>query len=442
MTVFGALQAALEPYQFQTCFLIFVFVVANYVIAKLSMATTSMMGMFLLILTGLLEPKEALTYIGNNTVVMCAGMMMVAAGFQRTSFCTVLANKVADMAKGNIKLIMFSYALLAMILSQFIQAPLVAFGICAPLLISSVEVLGVNRSKVIFPLGIVAICTCCALPFGAGATVATELNGYMESYGYIAYQVGLTDPALARFPILLISIIYVTFIAMKLAPEQCLTPSTFEKVDAKKAAALKPYQEKAGVVIFFGTSAALMFGDKLGLATWVITCLGGLLIVLFGILKKKEAVDAMGISMALVIAGSLSLAGALSSTGAGEMIGGFVSNFAHSVGGNSYIVGFIFFIFPFALTQFMLNRATMLIFHPIAIATAASLGADPRGLMILVQAACLTAFMTPMANGTVPFIMGYGGYTQKSLLKQGLPIAIVICLVSVLWTMTVFPLFP
>lgn len=113
-----------------------------------------------------------------------------------------------------------------------------------------------------------------------------------------------------------------------------------------------------------------------------------------------------------------------------------------SVGGNSYIVGFIFFIFPFALTQFMLNRATMLIFHPIAIATAASLGADPRGLMILVQAACLTAFMTPMANGTVPFIMGYGGYTQKSLLKQGLPIAIVICLVSVLWTMTVFPLFP
>lgn len=442
MTVFGALQAALEPYQFQICFLIFVFVVANYVIAKLSMATTSMIGMFLLILTGLLEPKEALTYIGNNTVVMCAGMMMVAAGFQRTSFCTKLANKVADMAKGNVKLIMFSYALLAMVLSQFIQAPLVAFGICAPLLISSVEVLGVSRSKVIFPLGIVAICTCCALPFGAGATVATELNGYMESYGYTAYQVGLTDPALARFPILIISIIYVTFIAMKLAPAQCLTPSTFEKVDTKKAAALKPYQEKAGAAIFFGTSAALMFGDQLGLATWVITCLGGLLVVLFGILKKKEAIDAMGISMALVIAGSLSLAGALSSTGAGGVIGGFVSNFAHSVGGNSYIVGFIFFIFPFALTQFMLNRATMLIFHPIAIATAASLGADPRGLMILVQAACLAAFMTPMANGTVPFIMGYGGYTQKSLLKQGFPIAIVIGLVSVLWIMTVFPLFP
>ena len=149
----------MEPYQFQVCFLIFVFVVANYVIAKLSMATTSMLGMFLLILTGLLEPKEALTYIGNSTVMMCAGMMMVAAGFQRTSFCTSLANKVAEMAKGNITVIMFGYAILAMILSQFIQAPLVAFGICAPLLISSVEVLGISRSKVIFPLGIVAVCT-------------------------------------------------------------------------------------------------------------------------------------------------------------------------------------------------------------------------------------------------------------------------------------------
>ena len=52
---------------------------------------------------------------------------------------------------------MFGYALLAVILSQFIQAPLVAFSICAPLLISSAEVLGISRSKVIFPLGIVAI---------------------------------------------------------------------------------------------------------------------------------------------------------------------------------------------------------------------------------------------------------------------------------------------
>lgn len=442
MTVFGAFQAMLEPYQFQICLLIFAFVVVNYVVAKLSMATTSMMGMFLLILTGIMDPKDALTYFGNSTVVMCAGMLLVAAGFQRTSFCTTLANKVAQLAKGNITVIMFGYAVLSMILSQFIQAPLVAFGICAPLLIPSVEVLGISRSKVIFPLGIVAICTCCTLPFGAGATVAAELNGYMESYGYTVYQVGLTDPALARLPVLIISILYVTFISMKLAPDKCEIPSTFETVDAKTKVPLKPYQEVAGVAIFFGTSVALMVGDWLGLTTWVITCTGGLLVVLFGILKKKEAIDAMGISMALVIAGSLCLAGALSDTGAGEMIGGVVSNFAQMVGGNRYIIGFMFFLFPFVLTQFMLNRATMLIFHPIAIASAASLGADPRGLMILVQAACLTAFMTPMANGTVPFIMGYGGYTQKSLIKQGMPIAVIICVVSVLWTMTVFPLFP
>ena len=442
MTVFGALPAFLEPYKLQVCLLIFVFVVANYIVAKLSMATTSMLGMFLLLLTGLLAPKDALGYIGNSTVVMCAGMMIVAAGFQRTSFCTALANKVADIAKGNITLIMFGYALLAVILSQFIQAPLVAFSICAPLLISSAEVLGISRSKVIFPLGIVAICTCGTLPFGAGATVATELNGYMESYGYTTYVVGLTDPALARFPVLILGIVYAVFFAMKLAPDKCLVPSTFETVEKNAASTLTPLQEKAGVIIFFGSSVALMFASKLGLATWEITCIGGLLIVLFGILKKKAAIDAMGVSMALVIAGSLSLAGALSSTGAGEMIGGVVSEFAHSVGGNSYIIGAIFFIFPFILTQFMLNRATMLIFHPIAIATAASLGADPRGLMILVQAACLAAFMTPMANGTVPVIMAYGGYTQKSLIKQGFPIGIVIGIVSVIWTMTVFPLFP
>ena len=184
-----------------------------------------------------------------------------------------------------------------------------------------------------------------------------------------------------------------------------------------------------------------MFDKKLGLAAWVITCTGGLLMVLLGVIRGKKAMDSMAINMSLVVAGALALAGALSATGVGDMVGGFVSNIALSVGGNSYVVGAIFFFFPFVLTQFMLNRGVMLIFHPIAIATCASMGADPRGLMILVQAACLTAFMTPMATGAVPFIMGYGGYDQKSMLKQGFPVAALFGVVSVLWTMTIFPLF-
>ena len=88
----------------------------------------------------------------------------------------------------------------------------------------------------------------------------------------------------------------------------------------------------------------------------------------------------------------------------------------------------------------MQNRGTMLIFHPIAIATCASIGGNPVGLMILIQAACLSSFMTPMATGAIPYIMECGGYDQKSMIKQSLLPALICCVVSVGWIMTVFPI--
>ena len=106
---------------------------------------------------------------------------------------------------------------------------------------------------------------------------------------------------------------------------------------------------------------------------------------------------------------------------------------------NNYLVGLIFFIVPFILTQFMSNRGTMLIFIPIAIATCYNVGGNPVGLIILIQAACLTAFMTPMATSAVPYMMNYGGYDQASLVKGGWLYAIISCVVSVGWMMTMYP---
>lgn len=82
----------------------------------------------------------------------------------------------------------------------------------------------------------------------------------------------------------------------------------------------------------------------------------------------------------------------------------------------------------------------MLIFHPIAIATCASIGGNPVGLMILIQSACLSAFMTPMATGAVPYIMEEGGYNQASMIKQGALFSVIACVVSVGWIMTLYPI--
>lgn len=426
--------------QLTICLIIFAITVVGYCSGKYSLATISLTSLAALILTGCLDAKEGLAYFANNNVIMIAGMCVVAAGFNRTSFCMKLADGISKVSQGSLNKMLFGYIVIGMLLSQFIQSPVVVFGIVAPMLVASADSMGIKPSKVIFPLGVVIIVTCCTLPVGAGATVAAELNGYLESYGYLDFTVGMMDAMKARLPLLIICIIYCAFFATKFAPAEPVVETSIAMKKAATKVPLKPFQEYAGIVIFFADALALMFVSKIGLQNWEITFIGALLMVLCGVLKPQEATASLPISMLLLIVGALAMSGALSSTGAGELIGSHIAKMVDGVNGNSYIVGFIFFIIPFVLTQVMQNRGTMLIFHPIAIATCASIGANPVGLMILIQAACLSAFMTPMATAAVPYIMNYGGYDQKSMFKQSWLLGIICCVVSVGWIMTIMPL--
>lgn len=425
--------------QLTICFIIFILTIIGYCSGLYSLASIALTSMMCLTLTGCLGAKEALGYFANSNVIMVGGMCVVAAGFNRTKFCTNLATGIARMSRGSVTKMMVGYVLIGVLLSQFIQSPVVVFGIVYPMLLATSESMGLKPSKVLFPVGVAIICTCCILPLGAGATVAAELNGYLESYGYTEFTVGLTDPMKGRLPMLILSIIYFGIFAIKFAPNEPVVKTM--EMEVKKAAKgnLSNFAEIAAIVIFFGDALALMFAKKLGLDSWEITVIGALLMILTNVLKPKEAAQSLPLNILFLIVGSNAIAGALSNTGAGEFIGNNVIKLVNAVGYSNYLLGLIFFIIPFILTQFMSNRGTMLIFHPIAIATCASMGGNPVGLMILIQAACLSAFMTPMSTSATPYIMGLGGYDIPSMIKQGIGFAAVICVVSVAWTMTIFP---
>lgn len=421
------------------CLIIFLLTIIGYCSGIYSLATVAITSMMALVLTGCLGAADTLAYFSNANVIMIAGMCIVAAGFNRTSFCLSIAGRISDLAKGSLKKMMLGYVLIGVLLSQFIQSPVVVFGIIAPMLAASAESMDVRPSKVMFPVGIATIVTCCTVPVGAGATVAAELNAYLESYGYTEFMVGMMDPLKGRLPLLIITIIYCAFFAMKFAPDAPIVEAINVKASGDQQK-LNKMQEYAGILIFFGDALALMFASKLGLANWEITVVGAVLMILFGVLKPKEATASIPLSMLLLIVGALAMSGALGATGAGQLIGDVIAKLVTAVNGNSYIVGLIFFVVPFVLTQVMQNRGAMMTFHPIAIATCASIGGNPVGLMIIVQAACLSAFMTPMATPAVPYIMDYGGYDQKSMFKQSWLFAIICCVVTVGWIMTIFPI--
>jgi len=193
-------------------------------------------------------------------------------------------------------------------------------------------------------------------------------------------------------------------------------------------------------VIFFADLLAMVFAKQLNQAPWFIAFVGALLMLLCGVLDHRTALKNVPWDIILLFVGSLGLGVALQNTGAGEAVGACL---AKLVGGtkNSYVLGALFFLVPFVVTQFMQNRAVNMIFTPICLLTCQALGAHPTGLVLMVSAGGLTAFLTPMATSAVAICMAEGGYDLKALLRSGWLIALLVAVVYIFYTMTIYPAF-
>ena len=421
------------------CIIIFVISILLYATDKLPIGVVGLGTLAALILFGCMEEKEALTYFANKNVILLMSMFVVSTGLSRTSLIDKFSDTVTKMTGHSFKRTFFCYIILVEILTSFLNSPLVAFSIVLPLLVSMCEEYDVPPSKVMFPVGLVAIACCCILPFGASIQQTGVYNGFLESY-----QMGITfkatDFLIGRWPLLIIVPVWAFTMGFKLAPEKSPVAISLVTVSRNEKKPLNRFADIAGVVIFFAVVILFIFGDKIGISSWLVCFVGALAIIVCGVLTMKEAVAALPINLAAMLVGALAMAGALSSTGAGTVIGNAL---ASAIGGiqNGYLLGAIFFIIPFLLTQVMQNQAVMGIFVPICLLTCQAIGANPVGLMIMITAGALTAFMTPMATSAIPAIMGAGGYDIKSLVKQGWIQSLVFMVIYILYTMTVMPAF-
>ena len=100
---------------------IFVAVIGVIVSEKLHRAACALIGAMLLVLIGILEPKEALGFIDFNTIGVLIGMMMFVAVVKNSGIFEFLAVKAARIAKGNPWRIMVYFMIITAVLSAFLD---------------------------------------------------------------------------------------------------------------------------------------------------------------------------------------------------------------------------------------------------------------------------------------------------------------------------------
>ena len=92
------------------------------------------------------------------------------------------------------------------------------------------------------------------------------------------------------------------------------------------------------------------------------------------------------------------------------------------------------------LTEFLSNNAVAVIFTPIAMQLAISLGLDPRPFAVAVMFSASVAFATPIGYQTHMMVYRPGGYKFSDFLRLGLPLDVVTGIAAVLTIPLVWPL--
>ncbi|MFN2115199.1 MAG: SLC13 family permease [Anaerolineae bacterium] len=167
----------------------------------------------------------------------------------------------------------------------------------------------------------------------------------------------------------------------------------------------------------------------------IAAIMGAVLMVVTGCLRMDDAYRFIEWKAVFLIAGMLPLGIAMQTSGAAELI---TEKVVASIGGYGPLAVMAgLFVLTALASQVMPNAAVAVLVAPIAIRTAADLSFSPDALAMTVAISASASFLSPVGHPANILIMGPGGYKFTDYIRVGLPLTIVVLVVTLL----VLPLF-
>jgi di/tricarboxylate transporter len=183
-----------------------------------------------------------------------------------------------------------------------------------------------------------------------------------------------------------------------------------------------------GLVIFAGLDISLAM------------VMGAVGMVLTGCLSIEEAHESIDWRTVFLVAGMLPLGIAMESTGTARYIADLMLGAIGDWGPYAALAGV--YLLAALVTQPMSNAAAMVLVVPIALDTAASLGANHLAFVLAVVVGGVTSFLTPVGHKANVLVFGPGGYKFFDYARVGVLLTLVIFTVTMIVLPIFFPLFP
>ncbi len=152
-----------------------------------------------------------------------------------------------------------------------------------------------------------------------------------------------------------------------------------------------------------------------------------LLVIFMRCLPIVSARNAIDLPLLLTIAGAIGLGNAIDASGADDAIAAFLISV---VGHNPMLLLIVIYLMAMVFTEMITNNAVATTLLPLAIATAAQGGYNPRPFIMAIAVAASLAFLTPIGYQTNLMVMGPGGYRPADYLRVGLPLTVVVAITA------------
>jgi di/tricarboxylate transporter len=171
----------------------------------------------------------------------------------------------------------------------------------------------------------------------------------------------------------------------------------------------------------------------------IAAVIGVTVMVLTGCLNMEEAYRFIDWRAVFLIAGMLPLGIAMQASGAAQFLAEAVVQTAGGYGPIALIAGL--FLLTTLASQFMPNAVVMVLMAPIAINTSQNLALSPYALVMAVAIAASASFLSPVGHPANILVMGPGGYRFIDYIKVGLPLSILVLIVTLLVLPIFWPVF-
>jgi di/tricarboxylate transporter len=162
----------------------------------------------------------------------------------------------------------------------------------------------------------------------------------------------------------------------------------------------------------------------------IAAVIGATLMVLLGCLSMEEAYRHIEWPAVFLIAGMLPLGVAMEQTGAASLLANGMISAVGGLGPHAIIFGI--FVLTSIATQIIPTAALVVLMGPIAFNTATDLGISPYPLMMTVAIAASASFSSPVSHPANVMIMGPGGYRFVDYVRVGLPLTLLVLVLTVI----------